>query len=336
MQNGYNFNLFVIQVVIILLLLCIVIWFLRLNRSTTLEKRFKRFCVQPLRNEEMPFLDKIKALYYKYRKKLSLYFSKSKVLKNYSKKYEKYVDNSKVVRENSMDYISSKFMCGIIGMFVIILSDVFRYESVTFMQLLTVFLVAFFIPDIYWSSREKIRKVQIEKDMLKAIIIMNNSFKSGLSIMQAIYMVSDELEGPISDEFRKMYIDISFGLDMDLVFERFAKRVNTEEARYITTSLSVLNKTGGNIVQVFASVERNAFTRKKLKEELGALSASANAIYKILISIPPILSLIILLLNPKYFSPLFNTSIGIMILILILVIYFTYIFIIRKIVSMKG
>ena len=172
--------------------------------------------------------------------------------------------------------------------------------------------------------------------MLKAIIIMNNSFKSGLSIMQAIYMVSDELEGPISDEFRKMYIDISFGLDMDMVFERFAKRVNTEEARYITTSLSVLNKTGGNIVQVFASVERNAFTRKKLKEELGALASSAKAIYRILVAIPPLLSGIILLLNPNYFKPLFNTTIGMCILLLILFIYIAYIIIIKRIVEMKG
>ena len=40
MQTQFNFNLFIIQIVIILMLLCIVIWFLRLNRTTTLEKRY--------------------------------------------------------------------------------------------------------------------------------------------------------------------------------------------------------------------------------------------------------------------------------------------------------
>lgn len=336
MQTQFNFNLFIIQIVIILMLLCIVIWFLRLNRTTTLEKRYKRFCIDPLNNDEKPFLDKIKELYYSFRKKLSIVLSKSDFLRKYSKRYNKYLDKSKIIRESSMDYVSSKFIWGFICILIIILSDVFRYSAITFMQLLTVFLIGFFVPDIFWKSREKYRKLQIEKDMLKAIIIMNNSFKSGLSIMQAIYMVSDELEGPISDEFRKMYIDISFGLDMDMVFERFAKRVNTEEARYITTSLSVLNKTGGNIVQVFASVERNAFTRKKLKEELGALASSAKAIYRILVAIPPLLSGIILLLNPNYFKPLFNTTIGMCILLLILFIYIAYIIIIKRIVEMKG
>ena len=89
-------------------------------------------------------------------------------------------------------------------------------------------------------------------------------------------------------------------------------------------------------MQVFASVERNAFTRKKLKEELGALASSAKAIYRILVAIPPLLSGIILLLNPNYFKPLFNTTIGMCILLLILFIYVAYIIIIKRIVEMKG
>jgi len=164
---------------------------------------------------------------------------------------------------------------------------------------------------------------------------MNNSFKSGLSIMQAIYMVSKELDGPISEEFKKMYIDLSYGLNMEVVFERFTNRIDTKEARYITTSLNVLNKTGGNIVQVFASVERNSFTRKKLQDELGALAASASAIFKILVFIPPMLAMLIFMLNPTFFAPLFTSTIGWMILLIILAIYVLYIIIIRRVMKVK-
>ena len=94
MQTQFNFNLFIIQIVIILMLLCIVIWFLRLNRTTTLEKRYKRFCIDPLNNDEKPFLDKIKEWYYSFRKKLSIVLSKSDFLRKYSKRYNKYLDLS--------------------------------------------------------------------------------------------------------------------------------------------------------------------------------------------------------------------------------------------------
>ena len=215
----------------------------------------------------------------------------------------------------------------------ILLTKLLTFQKLEFVSIILFFIIGFFVPDIYWFIKSKMRRKQIDTDMLKAIIIMNNSFKSGLSIMQAIKMVSNELDGAIAEEFKKMYMDITFGLDMDLVFQRFSKRVNTEEAHYITTSLSVLNKTGGNIVQVFSSVEKNAFTRKKLKEELAASAASAKAIYRLLLGIPPVISFIIYFLNPKYFSPLFTTSIGRIIIILLLTIYITYIIIIRKIIS---
>ena len=130
-----------------------------------------------------------------------------------------------------------------------------------------------------------------------------------------------------------MYIDLTFGLNTEVAFERFNQRVNNEEAKYITTSLNVLNRTGGNIVQVFASVERNAFTRKKLKEELKSLSSSANAIFKILVAIPVLLFLTIILMNPSYFNPLFTNPIGILILMLCIIIYVSYIVIIRKVVK---
>ena len=329
-------NLFIVQIVIISLLFGIIFWFLKINKSIFIEKRFKKYCLEPLNNDEVPFLDKVISKYVSFKRKISKVLNKYNSMKDYSKKYEKYVNISEDKNATAMDFVATKVIWGVFGIILIILSDVLRYSGISFYQIAFAFLLGFFSPDVYWYSKDKYRKSQIDKDMLKAIIIMNNAFKSGLSIMQAIYMVSTELDGPIADEFKKMYIDISFGLDMDLVFERFTKRINTEEAHYITTSLAVLNKTGGNIVQVFASVERNAFTRKKLKEELGSLSASANAIYKILIAIPPILCLILFVLNPKYFMPLLITSIGRLILGLIIIIYVSYIVIVRKVVKVEG
>lgn len=330
-----DLNLLFGQLALIFLLIAGVFWFIKINKIIEIERRYRNFCLEPLNNNEIPLLTKLSNFYNLLNNRIAKALSNSAVLKDYSKKYEKYIVRIRGSNTTGMNFIATKFIFGIAFIVLIILSDVLRYESITTLQLLTSFLIGFFIPDIYWHSKNKLRKMQIEKDMLKAIIIMNNSFKSGLSIMQAIYMVSNELEGPIAEEFRKMYMDISFGLDMDIVFERFAKRVNTEEAYYITTSLSVLNKTGGNIVQVFASVERSAFTRKKLKEELEALSASANAIYKILICIPIFFAAIILLLRGDYFLPLITTSTGRLILILILLIYFSYIFIVNRIVKMK-
>ena len=81
--------------------------------------------------------------------------------------------------------------------------------------------------------------------------------------MQAIEIVAKELKGPISQEFKKMHLEISYGLSLDVVFERFSKRIESEEVSYITSSLSILNKTGGNIIKVFSSIEKMLFNKRK-------------------------------------------------------------------------
>ncbi len=335
MSNIQYINLFIMQMIMVIILFGIIILILRFDKSLRLEKRFNKYSVNILNRTEYSLFDKFKKYYIMKRNKLSKFLYKIKIFDSYSEKYQKYCDNTRIIREDPMNYISNKIFLGLLAVFIIILSDIIQFHNFSLYQGLLAFLLGFFVQDLLLFSKEKYRKIQLDKDMLKAIIIMNNSFKSGLSIMQAIYMVSHELEGPISDEFKKMYIDLSYGLNMDVVFERFTKRVDTKEARYITTSLNVLNKTGGNIVQVFASVERNAFTRKKLKDELGALSASSQAIFKVLVVIPALLVVGIFALNPTYFLPLFNTGIGIFILIIIVLAYILYIIIIRRIVKVK-
>lgn len=335
MLNSYNINTFVTNSIFIIILFGIVLWLFGLIRISKLERRFSKYAVNIIYDKELSLFDKFINFYNITRQRLSKYLYKLKIFDEYSKKYEKYCDNTKIIREDPMDYMSTKVLTGIVMIIVIILSSLLQHTWFTILQILTAFLVGFFIPDLFLIAKEKMRKKQVEKDMLKAIIIMNNSFKSGLSIMQAIYMVSNELDGPISEEFKKMYIDLSFGLNMELVFERFIQRVDTKEARYITTSLNVLNKTGGNIVQVFASVERNSFTRKKLEEELGALAASSKAIFKVLVFIPVLIFVGIFILNPAYFIPLLLDPLGWFLILLTLLIYIVYIIVIKKVMKVK-
>ena len=68
------------------------------------------------------------------------------------------------------------------------------------------FFIGFIAPDLIYRYRYKIYRDTLENDLLQAIIVMNNAFKSGRSITQAIELVSHELDGPIKEEFRKGYM----------------------------------------------------------------------------------------------------------------------------------
>ena len=187
---------------------------------------------------------------------------------------------------------------------------------------------------IYAYKYHKYRK-KIEKDLLQAIIIMNNCFKSGRSITQAIGIVAEQLDGAISDEFKKMSLELSFGLEIEVVFDRFAKRIKLEEAAYLTSSLSVLNKTGGNIIKVFTSIEKTLFNRQKLNLELKSLTGSSRIIMYALTIMPILFVIVISFINKDYYAPLFTHPLGFIIIGVIVVLYVTYIIVVRKIMKVR-
>ena len=324
----------IVNIILIMIFIVFVVWFLKQVRISKLNKRINTYTIVNDDSRHSLF-DIITDFYINLRKKISKNLEKSTFLKKYSLKYEKYIDKKKPGIHDPMEYVATKFILSILAIFILIVSMVIQNEAITFIKVFVAFTLGFFALDIILLSRGKIIEHQMKNDLLKAITIMNNSFKSGRSIVQTIKIVSDEIDGPLKEEFKKMYEDLSYGLEIEAVFKRFNARVNLKEVKYITTSLTILNKTGGNIVDVFSSIEKTVFNNKKLDDELHNLSAASKALYRILIMIPIVFTIVIYLLDNSYFMPLYSSALGIAIIIFIVILYIVYIIIVKRIIKVK-
>ncbi len=325
----------VIQFFLILVLIIIIVLLIRYRKSLKKEKRVTAFAIDSLNERNLSLFDRINLKYNVVVTSISNVLKKSSLFKAYSKCYERYVEYSDDIKKEAMNFISRKLLAGSFVVIIVIISDVLRLKNISLIQIFIAFIFGFFILDVFWEIERRKRNKEIEEDFLKAITIMSNAFQSGRSIMQAIELVSLELQGPIAMEFKKMYIDFTYGLELEEVFLRFVRRVDLEDAKYMTSSLIILNKTGGNIVKIFSSIEKNFFERKKLRDELKSTIALSSIVFKILIAVPIVVFIMIYLLNPKYFVPLVTSFSGVLILSLVLMIYFIYIVVVRKIVK-KG
>ena len=204
---------------------------------------------------------------------------------------------------------------------------------VTTYQLIFSLIIGYYILDIYLIIIRKINKKKIENDILRAIIIMNNAFKSGKSTIQAVEIASIKLPKPICFEFKRIYEEMQYGMSIDTVFNRFSKRIGIEEAEYLSSSLTILNRTGGNIIAVFNSIEKTLFDKKKLKEELKNSTTVSKLVTKILLIVPILFVLIIYLLNPSYFDPFVSSPLGILLLMIIIVMFIIYAYLLERIVK---
>lgn len=325
----------IVQSVIVITLVVLVFQIVKLKNAIDLEKRILRFSIFSITEKPVSFFDKLGSYYGKLIRIISKFIGKSKPIVNFSNRYKKYLDSTKVIRENTLDILSNKILISLLALIITVISDVLRRQDISILQILLSLLVGFFIPDVFLYLNYKRKQKRIEEDLLKAVIIMSNAFKSGRSIMQAVEVVSKELDGPISEEFRKMYIDLTYGLELEIAFERLANRIKLEETKYLASSLVILNKTGGNVVKVFSSIERSFFERKKLEDELKSVTALSNFVFKILVAIPLVIFVMIYIFNPAYFVPFVTTNIGKVILVLILLIYTIYIIIVRKVIRIR-
>ncbi len=323
-----NSVLFIRIVLVIFILLFL--WFsFILYKAFQMEKRIARYSLNMNAIDEESIFDKLAIKYNNFLNK----FTQNKMLEKHSSKYTKYITIGE--EKNTSIFLVQKLLIACLLVILVIISYTVQGKSISFFGFLFCFILGYYLYDIYLIYSYKRRRKKIKNDMLRAIIIMNNAFKAGKSTLQAVEIASLDLPKPINYEFFKIYQDMSYGLSSDVAFGRFAKRVNLEEATYISSSLTILNKTGGNIIMVFSSIERTLFDKKKLESDLKNSTAASNLIVKVLIGIPILFVLVIYAISPSYFDPLFSCPLGYMTVGMIGLMFIVYIYLLNKIMKVK-
>ena len=186
------------RILIILIFLFIIGFIYRLYRVIYFEKRIKRYSVIN-QNDDISVMDKAVIRYKRFVSK----FSQDDKLQKHSTKYQKYITLGET--ESPVFFLLNKLIIGFVFTVLVVISSLLSGRLVSFIGLIFSFIVGYYIYDIYLYFSLKRKKKKIKNDMLRAVILMNNSFKAGKSIMQAVYIASEELPKPINLEFKRIY-----------------------------------------------------------------------------------------------------------------------------------
>lgn len=319
-----------VMIIIAIFFLIATIWLFITIRSIRFQKRIENHIITNASLENISIFDKISSQYYNWKQKIIKKIEGRKLWKDFN------ISNpQKIDKISSLSIWIDKGLSGIFLMTVYLFLSILEIFPFDILFLLIAGMLGFSMIHLIAVIKNRITKKQIEADLLKAISLINNALQSGKSMIQAIQTVALELEGPLSLEFSKIYKDMLHGLSFEIAFIRFQNRVNIEEINYITTSLSILNKTGGNIKEIFDAIENNFYTRRKLEMELKATIASSHLVFQFLIILPIFLWGAIGFMNPSYFTIYFQSTLGMLLFMIILCIYLVYIIVIRSIMKVE-
>lgn len=247
--------------------------------------------------------------------------------------YDKYINkNSKL--KDGMDVLTIKILLSLLFIIIYIFSISIEKQQFNIFIFLTILIISFIIPDIYYYIKFRNHKNTVDDEILRSIIIMNNSFKANKSIEQSINDVINRLKGPIELEYRKVLYDTKLGLTISEAMMRMYDRTNINIIRDISLKLALINKSGANIIDIFEQIEKDIIEERKLKIELNNIRKINSLFYIIFMLIPIIFIITLIIFNPNIFK-IFTSKYGAILALIEIIIYTIYLNIIAKMIRRK-
>ncbi len=171
--------------------------------------------------------------------------------------------------------------------------------------------------------------------MVDGLTIMANGVKSGLSVTQSMERVVENLGNPISQEFSLVLSQIRLGRSVEEALIEMGERIPRQDVQMFVTSINILKESGGNLAETFATICTTIRERQKIEKKIQAMTAQGIMQGTIITLVPIALLAIFSLVNPGYIKPLFNTTLGLIMLFMMFGLQIIGGLTIRKIVKIK-
>jgi tight adherence protein B len=187
------------------------------------------------------------------------------------------------------------------------------------------------ILNFMWRRRVR----QFDEQMLDGLTFLSNSLKSGLSLLQAIDMIVQELPNPLSQEWALVMSQQKLGVRIDEALSNLEKRIGSEDVQIIVTSITILRESGGNLAEVFDTIAYTVRERRKVEGKIEAMTAQGVMQGIIIVAMPIVLGGILWMIDPFLISRLWTTVIGWVMLIFMFMLQFAGGWMIKKIVTIE-
>jgi tight adherence protein B len=165
---------------------------------------------------------------------------------------------------------------------------------------------------------------------------MSSSLKVGLTFTHSMAAIVEDGDPPVSEEFERVLTETQLGRPMDDALAAMAKRVDSEDVRFVLMSVMIQREVGGSLGDLFHTVSETVRERQQFRRKVRALTAMGRMSAYLLIGLPFVVAGVISLLSPGYITPLFSTGAGRVLIVVMLGLMGIGSFCLKRIVTIKG
>jgi len=188
-------------------------------------------------------------------------------------------------------------------------------------------------------------KKRLEEKMLlqfrEAIMSLASSLKAGSSLQTALQRCETDLdrelrlqkEKPMLDALKSMNSDIQLGKPIDDVLTDFKNDHDLEDISHFIDAIIMTRSKGGNLADVITNTAESISDKILIQQEIKLATAQKRMEAGILTFMPVGLVIILMILNPGYMQPMYETTLGTILLFLAIIMLVINYFIGRKVTN---
>lgn len=179
------------------------------------------------------------------------------------------------------------------------------------------------------------RCTRFTDQMVDGLTIMANGIKAGSNPQESMKRVVEIMGNPISQEFAQVLYQMQVGDSFESALNDLGARIPRPDVQMFVTSINILKETGGNLAETFQTIVITIRERQKVEKKIQALTAQGLMQGIIVTLIPFVLMAVFFVVDPAFIKPMFNTTLGLVLLFVMLMLQIIGGIVIKKLVTIK-
>jgi len=170
-------------------------------------------------------------------------------------------------------------------------------------------------PGIYIKILIANNRKKFENQLIDALMIMSSSFRGGLSLIQAMEAVVEEMPDPINQEFLTVLGENKMGVSLEEALNHLYYRMPSSALQQMTTAILLARETGGNLPVIFQRIVYVIREHKRVRSQLETLTVQGKIQGVVMSLLPLAFCFIIWTTNPRFFDYMLTSQTGRILLI---------------------
>lgn len=167
-----------------------------------------------------------------------------------------------------------------------------------------------FIPGLWTAKLQKDRKNKFHTQLIDALMILSSSLKGGLSLIQSIEEVVNEMPYPVAEEFGEVLRQVKLGYSLEEALEELRGRMSSEETDLLVTAVTLTQQTGGDLPEVLSNLVQTMREKNKVFQQIKTLSMQGKIQGVVMSLLPIVFFFVVTSMNKDFFQVMLKEQIG--------------------------